>query len=107
MKKIIMVLTILCLFVVGCSKKEDTSSYDKHLGDGIIAAANEEYDKAKELFSLAKDEKSNEAEAYALYKEVQKALSVLTEKDNIFLLSTEQLSDLFDVVNYAIKYTGE
>lgn len=46
-------------------------------------------------------------EAYVAYKEVQKALNVLTEKDNIFLLSTEQLSDLFDVVNYAIKYTGE
>lgn len=46
-------------------------------------------------------------EAYVAYKEVQKALSVLTEKDNIFLLDAEQLSDLFDVVNHAIKYSGE
>lgn len=44
-------------------------------------------------------------EAYVAYKEVQNALNVLTEKDNIFLLDTEQLSDLFDVVNYAIKYS--
>ena len=48
-----------------------------------------------------------EEQAYVAYKEVQKALNILTEKDNIFLLDAEQLSDLFDVVNHAIKYSGE
>ena len=46
-------------------------------------------------------------DSYATYKEVQKALNVLTEKDNIFLLDITQLSDLFDVVNHALKYSGE
>ena len=50
--------------------------------------------------------KSSE-EAYVAYKEVQNALSVLTAGENIFLLDAEQLSDLFDVVNHAIKYNGE
>lgn len=48
-----------------------------------------------------------EKQAYVAYKEVQKALDVLTAKENIFLLDAEQLSDLFDVVNHAIKYNGE
>ena len=46
-------------------------------------------------------------EAYVAYKEVQNALSILTAGENIFLLDAEQLSDLFDVVNHAIKYNGE
>ena len=46
-------------------------------------------------------------EAYVAYKEVLNALNVLTAKDNIFLLDAEQLSDLSDVVNHAIKYSGE
>lgn len=56
-------------------------------------------------FEKTKPEGSEEA--YVAYKEVQKALKVLTEKENIFLLDAEQLSDLFDVVNHAIKYSGE
>ena len=50
---------------------------------------------------------ATEEQAYVAYKEVLNALNVLTEKDNIFLLDAEQLSDLFDVVNHAIKYSGE
>jgi uncharacterized protein YfbU (UPF0304 family) len=48
-----------------------------------------------------------EEQAYVAYKEVQNALNVLTTKENIFLLDAEQLLDLFDVVNHAIKYSGE
>ncbi|UPA31740.1 hypothetical protein L0P85_06270 [Terrisporobacter glycolicus] len=110
MKKIIMVLTILCLFVVGCSKKEDTSSYDKHLGDGIIAAANEEYDKAKELFSLAKDEKSNEAEAYALYNQTNNLIEAIDSKQKKhydiaiqLCISIEQIDSKSDIIKSAAK----
>ncbi|WP_434794510.1 hypothetical protein TPDSL_15470 [Terrisporobacter petrolearius] len=110
MKKIIMVLTILCLFVVGCSKKEDTSSYDKHLGDGIIAAANEEYDKAKELFSLAKDEKSNEAEAYALYNQTNNLIEAIDSKQKKhydiaiqLCTSIEQIDSKSDIIKSAAK----
>lgn len=110
MKKIIMVLTILCLFVVGCSKKEDTSSYEKHLGDGIIAAANEEYDKAKELFSLAKDEKSNEAEAYALYNQTNNLIEAIDSKQKKhydiaiqLCTSIEQIDSKSDIIKRAAK----
>lgn len=110
MKKIIMVLTILCLFVVGCSKKEDTSSYEKHLGDGIIAAANEEYDKAKELFSLAKDEKSNEAEAYALYNQTNNLIEAIDSKQKKhydiaiqLCISIEQIDSKSDIIKSAAK----
>ncbi|HBI94536.1 MAG TPA: hypothetical protein DDY58_20070 [Terrisporobacter glycolicus] len=110
MKKIIMVLTILCLFVVGCSKKEDTSSYEKHLGDGIIAAANEEYDKAKELFSLAKDEKSNEAEAYALYNQTNNLIEAIDSKQKKhydiaiqLCTSIEQIDSKSDIIKSAAK----
>ena len=110
MKKIIMVLTILCLFVVGCSKKEDTSSYEKHLGDGIIAAANEEYDKAKELFSLAKEEKSNEAEAYALYNQTNNLIEAIDSKQKKhydiaiqLCTSIEQIDSKSDIIKSAAK----
>ena len=109
MKKIIiMVLTILCLFVVGCSKKEDASSYDKHLGDGIIAAANEEYDKAKELFSLAKNEKSNEPEAYALYNQTNNLIEAIDSKQKKhydiaiqLCASIEQIDSKSDIIKSA------
>ncbi|WP_343348303.1 lysozyme inhibitor LprI family protein [Terrisporobacter petrolearius] len=111
MKKIIiMVLTILCLFVVGCSKKEDTSSYEKHLGDGIIAAANEEYHKAKELFSLAKEEKSNEAEAYALYNQTNNLIEAIDSKQKKhydiaiqLCASIEKIDSKSDIIKSAAK----
>lgn len=105
-----MVLTILCLFAVGCSKKEDTSSYDKHLGDGIIAAANEEYDKAKELFSLAKDEKSNAAEAYALYNQTNNLIEAIDSKQKNhydiaiqLCASIQQIDSKSDIIKSAAK----
>ena len=81
MKKIIILLITLCIFVVGCGKKEDTSSYDKYLEDGKTAAANEEYDKAKNFFSLAKEENSNEEEADALYKQTNNLVEAIDSKE--------------------------
>ncbi|MCC3867927.1 lysozyme inhibitor LprI family protein [Terrisporobacter mayombei] len=110
MKKIIMILTILCLFVVGCSKKEDTSSYDEYLEEGKTVAANQEYDKAKNFFSLAKEENSNEEEADALYKQTNNLVEAIDSKEKkhydvaIQLCSSiEEINSESDIIKSAAK----
>lgn len=56
---------------------------------------------------LNEEEIDDSEQAYDTYAEVQHALRVLTEKGNIFILNQEQISDLFDVVNHAMKYTED
>lgn len=99
MKKVIVLLTILCLFVVGCSKKEDTSSYDKYLEDGKRAATNEEYDKAKNLFGLAKEENSNEEEANALYKQTNNLIEAIDSKEKKHYDVAIQLCASIETIN--------
>jgi len=53
---------------------------------------------------LDENEIDDSEQTYDTYAEVQHALRVLTEKGNIFILNQEQISDLFDVVNHAMKY---
>lgn len=44
-----------------------------------------------------------EEDAYTAYNEILNALYILTKTENLFILNTEQLSNLATAVNYAIK----
>lgn len=81
MKKIIMLLLILLIFVVGCSK-EDNSSYNKYLEDGKVAIANKEYEKGRDFFTLAKEENANEQEAMVLYNQSNNLIEGISSKNN-------------------------
>lgn len=80
MKKIIILLVTVSIFLVGGSKKQDISSYDKYLKEGKKAVANEEYDNARNLFSLAKEENKNKEEADALYKQANNLVEAIDSK---------------------------
>ena len=81
MKKIIMLLLVLSMFVVGCSK-EDNSSYDKYLEEGKTAIANQEYEKGRNFFTLAKEANSNDNEANALYNQTNNLVEAISSKEN-------------------------
>lgn len=81
MKKIIMLLLALSIFVVGCSK-DNNSSYDKYLEEGKTAIANQEYEKGRNFFSLAKEANSNENEANVLYNQTNNLVEAITSKEN-------------------------
>lgn len=81
MKKIIVLLVTVSIFLVGGSKKHDISSYDKYLKEGKKAVANEEYDNARNLFSLAKEENKNKEEADALYKQTNNLVEAIDSKE--------------------------
>ncbi len=72
MKKILLaglILSITTLFI-GCGKK--SQSYNKFMEEGKLALATEEYDKAANLFNLAKDEMDGkDIEAEALINQIQ------------------------------------
>lgn len=71
MRKILVIgLIISLLFVIGCGEK--SQSYNKFMEEGKLALAREEYDKAVNLFNLAKDERDGEdTEAEALINQIQ------------------------------------
>ena len=76
-----MLLLALSIFVVGCSK-ENNSSYDKYLEEGKTAIANQEYEKGRNFFSLAKEANSNENEANVLYNQTNNLVEAITSKEN-------------------------
>lgn len=81
MKKIIGLLLVLCIFVVGCSQ-ENTSSYDKYLEEGKKAIANQEYEKGRNFFNLAKEENTKEEEANILYNQTNNLVESISSKED-------------------------
>lgn len=61
MKKILIMLVVCTIFITGCSK-EDTSSYNQYTEERKIAIASKDYEKCRNFFSLALEEKSDEEE---------------------------------------------
>lgn len=81
MKRILGILLVMCLFIVGCSK-EDSSSYNKYIEEGKTAIANKEYEKGRNFFSLALEEKPDEEEAKRLYNQINNLIEAVDSKDN-------------------------
>ena len=109
MKKIIGILFALCIFVVGCSK-EDTSSYDKYLEEGKAAITNQDYEKGRNFFSLAKEENTKEEEANVLYNQTNNLVEAIASKEDKHYDVAIQLCDTIlnmnsksDVVKNAAK----
>ena len=69
MKKLLSLLVVCCILITGCQKSEESSSFDKYMEEGKTAVASEQYEKALKFFSLAKEEKSDDIEANALYNQ--------------------------------------
>lgn len=109
MKKLIVIVSMLCIFLVGCSK-EDTSSYDKYLEEGKTAVANEEYEEARNLFSLAKEESSNDGEGNALYNQTNNLIEAIDSKEKNhydiairLCISIEKIDSKSDIIKSVAK----
>lgn len=110
MKKIIILLVTLSIFLVGGSKKHDISSYEKYLKEGKKAVANEEYDNARNLFSLAKEENRNKEEADALYKQTNNLVEAIDSKEKKhydvaiqLCISIERIKSESDIIKSVAK----
>ena len=83
MKKIFIILTLCILSITGCSKQEESQSFEKYIEEGKMAIANQEYEKALNFFTLAKEEKEDE-EVNSLYNQTNNLVEAIDsrEKEN-------------------------
>lgn len=79
MKRILVILLFTSLLFTGCS---NNSTYNKYMEEGKMAIVNEEYEKAKDLFTLAAEEKKNDKEAKSLQSQITKLIEGLKLKDD-------------------------
>lgn len=98
MKKILTLLITLMLLTTACSKDENTS-FEKYLEEGKIAIANEEYDKALNFFTLAKEEDSNNEELNSLYNQTNNLIEAIKSKENKQYTISIQLCETIESIN--------
>lgn len=80
MRKILLLLTLCILFITGCSK-EDEQSFEKYMEEGKVAIANQEYEKALNFFTLAKEEKEDNEELNSLYNQTNNLVEAIDSKE--------------------------
>lgn len=81
MKKLLtFVLSLLMIMTVGCSK-EDNESFEKYMEEGKMSVANQEYDKALNFFTLAKEEKEDDEELNSLYNQTKSLVEAMDSKE--------------------------
>jgi len=66
MKKILMIILGCTMFITGCN---NNSAYNDYMEKGKSSIVEEEYEKSKEYFSLAMEEKKDDKESKALYEQ--------------------------------------
>lgn len=81
MKKLLtLVLSLLMIMTVGCSK-EDNEYFEKYMEEGKMSVANQEYDKALNFFTLAKEEKEDDEELNSLYNQTKSLVEAMDSKE--------------------------
>ncbi|MPM91523.1 hypothetical protein SDC9_138654 [bioreactor metagenome] len=68
------------IMTVGCSK-EDNESFEKYMKEGKMSVANQEYDKALNFFTLAKEEKEDDEELNSLYNQTKSLVEAMDSKE--------------------------
>lgn len=82
MKKLLITFILTIVFITGCS---NNSLYNSYMEQGKTAVVEAEYDKAKEFFSLALEEKNKDDEAKALCEQIDNLIEAIKlEEDNSF-----------------------
>ena len=78
MKQVIAIILISIIMLTGCGNR----NFDKAMEEGKLAIDSKEYAKAEDMFSLAIEEKKDNKEANALYKQIQKIIEAVKLKDD-------------------------
>lgn len=100
MKKILLILTLCILSITGCSK-EDSQSFEKYIEEGKMAIADQEYEKALNFFTLAKEEKEKEEdeELNSLYNQTNNLVEAINSKEKENYTVAIQLCDVIDKID--------
>jgi len=77
MKKIAVLLILLSTLITGCSKNEESNSFERYMEEGKRAIASDEYEVASKFFSLAIEENNKDTEAKALYNQSNNLVEAL------------------------------
>lgn len=80
MRKIFLVLAVCIITMTGCSK-EDNKAFEKYMEEGKMSVASEEYDKALNFFTLAKEEKEDDEELNSLYNQTNSLVEAIDCKE--------------------------
>lgn len=79
MKKLLTTFILITVFITGCS---NNSSYNSYMERGKTAVVEAEYDKAKDFFSLALEEKNKDYEAKALCEQIDIIIEAIKLEEN-------------------------
>jgi len=109
MKKTLIILTtLLSLFLVSCSSNNTST---KAVEEGKIALVSKEYDKAKDLFTLAVNENSKNTDAKSLLDLTTNYIDLLSVMDNAEfeksndLISKIESNDKLDIIKDSFNET--
>lgn len=109
MKKTLIILTtLLSLFLVSCSSNNTST---KAIEEGKIALVSKEYDKAKDLFTLAVNENSKNTDAKSLLDLTTNYIDLLSVMDNAEfeksndLISKIESNDKLDIIKDSFNET--
>lgn len=80
LKKIFIILTLCILSITGCSKK-DNRSFEKYIEQGKAAVASQDYEKALNFFTLAKEENENDEDVKSLYNQTKNLVEAIDSKE--------------------------
>ncbi|WP_343337560.1 hypothetical protein TPELB_25280 [Terrisporobacter petrolearius] len=97
MKKIL-ILMLCILSVTGCSK-EDSKSFEKYMEEGKVAIANQEYEKALNFFTLAKEEKEGDEELNSLYSQTKNLVEAIDSKEKKNYTVSIQICEAIHKIN--------
>ncbi|WP_379970810.1 hypothetical protein [Ectobacillus sp. sgz5001026] len=78
MKKLVVLLGIVLLFITGCSN----DTFNKAVEQGKLAIASKEYDKALASFQLALDEKKDDKDTKTLYEQTKEMVQAIKSQSD-------------------------
>lgn len=96
MKRLLAILILCIVFVTGCS---NDSSYNSYMEQGKSSVVESDYEKAKEFFMLALEEKKNDKEAKLLNEQIEKLIKAIDLKGNGQIGEAIALCNEIDKVN--------
>lgn len=99
MKKIAVLLILLCTLITGCSKGEESNSFEKYMEEGKRAIASDEYEVASKFFSLAIEENNEDTEAKALYNQSNNLVEALQSIEDEKYDEAIQLCDAVEKIS--------
>ena len=96
-KKIVLIITLLSIFMIGCTSKSEESSL---VEEGKVALENHKYSDAMKLLSSALEEDSSDEHARAMYMQAMRMINVDSYKSKTnYKKAIEELEAIVKIKN--------